>query len=259
MVMVLLPPAALESKIAWRREPAPLSLPLVTSKLAAHAVQGAARACAEERRGERAAQRRARKERAPERPSRGRVEMDSLTPPSRVARGPGLPALQAHNSPIRHRDDPAGLFTLTPAAFFRPHRAGGTTRGQSAREPPPPIARALCLSCRSGNDRFDCVALRVSRVQRNAPPRCKLCDVRAVRCGRGTVRTACATVPVLQRITTQSRSGDCVNLSALLRCARDTRSPRVTHRAGAGAGALQPTAGCGGRRSARAKTHRQRS
>ena len=40
MVMVLLPPAALESKIAWRREPAPLSLPLVTSKFAAHAVQG---------------------------------------------------------------------------------------------------------------------------------------------------------------------------------------------------------------------------
>ena len=39
-----------------------------------------------------------------------------------------------------------------------PHRAGGTTRGQSAREPPPPIARALCLSCRSGNDRLDCVA-----------------------------------------------------------------------------------------------------
>ena len=164
--------------------------------------------------------------------------------------------------PIRHRDDPAGLFTLTPATFFRPHRAGGTTRGQSAREPPLLIARALCLSCRSGNDRFDCVALAASpgAAQRATPM--LVCDG----CSRCAADPGPFHTPPARRSRFCSASqrnqvyADCVNLSALLRCARDTRSPRVTHRAGAGAGrALQPTSGCGGRRSARAKTHRQRS
>ena len=39
-VMVLLPPAALESKMAWRSEPAPLSLTLLTMKSAAQAEHG---------------------------------------------------------------------------------------------------------------------------------------------------------------------------------------------------------------------------
>ena len=153
--------------------------------------------------------------------------MDSLTPPSRLARGPGQPALQAHNSPNAQRDDPAGLFTLTPATFFRPHRAGGTTRGQSAREPPPPIARALCLSCRSGNDRFDCVALaRVPGGAQRATPML-ICDGCCSVCAAdpGPFHT-----PPARRSRFCSASqrnqvyADCVNLSALLRCARDTRS-----------------------------------
>jgi len=37
IVMVLVPPAALESKMAWRSEPAPLSPPLLTKKSAAQA------------------------------------------------------------------------------------------------------------------------------------------------------------------------------------------------------------------------------
>ena len=157
MVMVLMPPAALESKIAWRREPAPLSLPLVTSKLAAHAVQGDRQvpsnrpAVSARRRFGRqsfiadlrqrfanretsagecascAAQRRARTERAcqrPARPSRGRGEMDNLTPPSRVARGPGLPALQAHDRP--------------PSATGLP---GRTLHAHGSRILPPPTVR----------------------------------------------------------------------------------------------------------------------
>ena len=61
-------------------------------------------------------------------------------PPSRVARGPGLPALQAHDPPIRHRDDPAGLFTLTPAAFFRHLPCGWNHAGSIS-------ARAAAADC----------------------------------------------------------------------------------------------------------------
>ena len=160
-----------------------------------------------------AAQCRARTERAPQRParpSRGRGEMDNLTAPSRVARGPGLPALQAHDYSL----PPSATGMTRPDSsrsrqrhYSAPHRAGGTTRGQSAREPLPPIARALCLSCRSGNDRFDCVALAACpgrSATRHADARLRRMLL-AVRCRPGTVpHTACATVPVLQRITTQS-------------------------------------------------------
>jgi hypothetical protein len=164
--------------------------------------------------------------------------MRSLAPPSRGARGPGLPALQAHNSPNAQRDDPAGLFTRTPATFFRPHRAGGTTRGQSAREPPLLIARALCLSCTAGT--IVSIASHLPRVpgaaQRATPM--LVCD----ECSRCAADPGPFHTPPARRSRFCSASqrnqvyADCVNLSALLRCARDTRSPRVTHRAGAGAG-----------------------
>ncbi len=132
------------------------------------------------------------------------------TSPRRAARGPGLPALQAHDYSL----PPSATGMTRPDSsrsrqrhYSAPHRAGGTTRGQSAREPLPPIARALCLSCRSGNDRFDCVALAACpgrSATRHADARLRRILL-AVRCRPGTVpHTACATVPVLQRITTQS-------------------------------------------------------
>jgi hypothetical protein len=143
--------------------------------------------------------------------------MDSLTRPSRVARGPGLPALQAHNSPN------------APPAMTRPdssrsrqryssatHNAGWNHGGSiSARAAAADCPRAVSF-VHSGNDRFDCVALAACpgrSATRHADARLRW--LLAVRCGPGTVpHTACATVPVLQRAAL--RPGD-----ALVRLARD--------------------------------------
>ena len=155
--------------------------------------------------------------------------MRGLTPPSRVARGPGLPALQAHDPPIRHRDDPANSSTLTPAAFFRPPPCGWNHAGSIS-------ARAAAADCprtvpfvpqreRSSRLRRTC---RVSRAQHNAPRRCSF----AMDVARGAADPGPFHTPPARRSRFCSASqrnqvyADCVNLSALLRCAGNALTTR---------------------------------
>jgi hypothetical protein len=94
--------------------------------------------------------------------------MHNLTRPSRVARGPGLPALRVHGSPpsvtgLARPDSSRSRQSHSSAK----HSAGGITHGQSTRDPPPPITCRLWL-CRHAAVRVPGAAQRVALAERCA-------------------------------------------------------------------------------------------
>ena len=123
------------------------------------------------------------------------------------------------------------LFTLTPAAFFRHLPCGWNHAGSiSARAAAADCPRAVPfepLRERSSRLRRTC---RVSRAQHNAPRRCSF----AMDVARGAADPGPFHTPPARRSRFCSASqrnqvyADCVNLSALLRCARDTSADCLT-------------------------------